>query len=325
MSVRGLERMVVSEKVIRDSEVLTTGNKAFEATRSLNEHGSFWDAYATWNHEISEMYQFGLAKWTWQLVLGSPLAGLNKNKLLGFYDCKNQTYSIHGTGIFTYIYHVNIHVGEYISPMDGMGEAMVPCNFVFKQPSKTSSQPPTNAEQRAASATELAGKSWASVERTLPDKEDALSNMVHTHTHWSSKIVKKYLIYESTINTTRTSTQKIGWSFDGLWKSPCREMNHPQILIPCPVDLRLNKAFFLRTPKEAQNYKGPFPKRSSPLPTFYFLGVCPTCRGRQWQPARSPKWVETRFLMITFMHTKHFHHVGYRRVKFSICLQGIFY
>ena len=38
---------------------------------------------------------------------------------------KTWTHSIHGTGIFTYIYHKNstIHVGKYTIPMDGMGEA----------------------------------------------------------------------------------------------------------------------------------------------------------------------------------------------------------
>ena len=32
------------------------------------------------------------------------------------------SYTIHGTGIFTYIYHKNQpNVGKYTSPMDGMG------------------------------------------------------------------------------------------------------------------------------------------------------------------------------------------------------------
>jgi len=42
------------------------------------------------------------------------------------------THIIHGTGIFTYIYHTNQpNVGKYTSPMDGMGMGCINASLLI--------------------------------------------------------------------------------------------------------------------------------------------------------------------------------------------------
>ena len=91
----------------------------------------------------------------------------------------DMSHRIHGTGIFTYIYHTNqLNVGKYTSPMDPMGVTVVPWRGQTQLiPQGIIIQPPSDSRWSRSCTLTMATTSMLS---QLPGDFELLGGLEHS-------------------------------------------------------------------------------------------------------------------------------------------------